>query len=355
MKRAVLALTIILALFVSLMVSVQSVKSVSKTIVIPDDYLQIQEAINAANDGDTIFVRKGTYEEQTLTINKTINLMGEGPTSTIVNLHPPWIFTGSFHFGESGAEPDYGWDYSIKMESNYAKISGLTINSSEGNVLVSGIGNTMAGNNITTQLLLKENAQNITGNTVKGTIICSGENHTIADNSLVHLFVSASGIMIRNNTISGGNGGIQMGSYGNTIFNNTIVNCGGALFFWMSAAANLIYGNNFVNSSVYQVKIEETVDPSMGRWDNGVFGNYWSDYLTRYPDASELGGSGIGNTAYVIDEYNKDNYPLMEPYGLSSIPTPKDELTSLVTASVIVVAVVVVALGLLLLYRIKRK
>jgi parallel beta-helix repeat protein len=350
MKRKMLALTIILALIGSSIVGVQSAKSIPKTIIVPDNYLQIQEAINAANEGDTIFVKKGTYEEQTLTINKTISLIGEDPSTTIINLHPQWVPTGGFHLEGGGIEPDYGWDNPIKVKADYAKILGLTINSSEGSVRGSGIGNTMAGNNVTTRLFLEDNAQNITGNTVKGTITCVGENHTIADNNLVHMFVLASGIMIRNNTISGGNGGIQMGSYGNTVFNNTIVNCGGALFFWMGAADNLIYGNNFINNSFYQVKIDETSNPSMGRWDNGIIGNYWSDYLTRYPDASEIGNSGIGDTPYVIDEHNKDNYPLMMPYEKlpseleqESFPTPLFIATSVMIA--------VVGIGLLFYFK----
>jgi len=48
-------------------------------------------------------------------------------------------------------------------------------------------------------------------------------------------------------------------------------------------------------------------------WDNGLFGNYWNDYLTKYPNASEIGNSGIGDTPYVIDAYNIDHYPLMAP------------------------------------------
>jgi hypothetical protein len=59
MKRKALALTTILMLFALLLFRVQSVKSISKTIVVPDDYLQIQEAINVANEEDTIFVKKG--------------------------------------------------------------------------------------------------------------------------------------------------------------------------------------------------------------------------------------------------------------------------------------------------------
>jgi len=50
-------------------------------------------------------------------------------------------------------------------------------------------------------------------------------------------------------------------------------------------------------------------------WDDGYpsGGNYWDDYLTRYPDAKEIDGSGIGDTPYFIYQKNQDNYPLL-PY-----------------------------------------
>ncbi|UCC59173.1 MAG: hypothetical protein JSW14_04915 [Candidatus Bathyarchaeum sp.] len=53
-------------------------------------------------------------------------------------------------------------------------------------------------------------------------------------------------------------------------------------------------------------------------WDNGFpsGGNYWSDYQTRYPNATEVGTSGIGDIPYIINENNQDNYPLMEPFVL---------------------------------------
>lgn len=55
-------------------------------ITVPDDYGTIQEAIDAANVGDSIFVKENTvpYNEE-LTMNKTISLIGEDMTSTIID------------------------------------------------------------------------------------------------------------------------------------------------------------------------------------------------------------------------------------------------------------------------------
>ncbi|UCG70960.1 MAG: right-handed parallel beta-helix repeat-containing protein, partial [Thermoplasmata archaeon] len=47
-------------------------------------YTKIQDAINASNNGDTIFVYNGTYNGN-LVVNKTINLNGENNNNTIIN------------------------------------------------------------------------------------------------------------------------------------------------------------------------------------------------------------------------------------------------------------------------------
>jgi len=48
------------------------------------NYTKIQDAINDAKDGDTVFVYSGTYYENVV-INKTINLIGENKNTTIID------------------------------------------------------------------------------------------------------------------------------------------------------------------------------------------------------------------------------------------------------------------------------
>jgi hypothetical protein len=88
-------------------------------------------------------------------------------------------------------------------------------------------------------------------------------------------------------------------------------------------SSNTFFKNNFYLSD-YPGSSTESL------WDNGSIGNYWSNYTTKYPNASELGSTGIGDTPYIIQrdpyttrEYpnqtNVDRYPLMYPWGAPAI------------------------------------
>jgi parallel beta-helix repeat protein len=139
------------------------------------------------------------------------------------------------------------------------------------------------------------------------------------------LLAYTNGSIIENVQVSNNLIGIHLKhSDGNIILNNTISNneYGIAPFYCLS---NKIYHNNFINNRPYQV---HPVDLLSNVWDNGhpSGGNFWSDYLGAdlYPSARDLysgsyqnitGSDGIGDTPYIIDGDNQDNYPLIHPYG----------------------------------------
>ena len=74
---------LVLVLTVSLTAGFLPVKAEPKMITVPDDYATIEDAVTNAIQGDTIFVRKGTYHNP-LKIEKSISLVGEGRDTTII-------------------------------------------------------------------------------------------------------------------------------------------------------------------------------------------------------------------------------------------------------------------------------
>jgi hypothetical protein len=93
----------------------------------------------------------------------------------------------------------------------------------------------------------------------------------------------------------------------NQIFRNNIT----GLALW--AGSNTFYQNNILLDSGYIPYADEA-----NFWDNSSIGNYWSDYATRYPDASEVGQTGIGDTPYVLNADNIDHYPAMYPFNMEN-------------------------------------
>ncbi|MGD0405375.1 MAG: NosD domain-containing protein [Candidatus Bathyarchaeia archaeon] len=226
----------------------------------------------------------------------------------------------------------------------------------------------------------------IIDNHQEGIWVSSCLNVTIAGNN-----ISNNG---KNNQTSG-NGGLSLGNwgpfyvYGNNIFNNSEGGvsfedyCNDALVHSNNITGNeigletynvrdigqgnIVYQNNIVDNK-QQVAMNVTLYVAEGdsadivAFDNGIVGNYWSDYLTKYPGAVITGSSGIGNTPYVIDQNNIDHYPLIHQVDISAtavISTPSfatDTSTSTLTIPIIVtVVLVVLVLGSLLLYRRHRK
>jgi parallel beta-helix repeat protein len=186
-------------------------------------------------------------------------------------------------------------------------------------------------------LLMSTNNSIITKNHVShtywGIFTYNSSNLVITKNNLenndvgIEFMSGSNENIISENLIANNTNGIHI-SYG---FNNSIVgnriteNDGWGRGLLLSYSHNnVIYNNSFLHNHEeggLQVRIltEEGI-PSGNTWDNGTAGNYWSDYTTRYPNATEIAYSGIGDTPFHINTNNTDRYPLMEPIDLGAIP-----------------------------------
>jgi parallel beta-helix repeat protein len=142
----------------------------------------------------------------------------------------------------------------------------------------------------------------------------SGNNVTANIDTGIYLQQSSdSNTLSGNNIIANSAWGVYLDSSSdsNTLSGNNITNNHEGIELLYSTSNNAIYDNNFINNT-YQVDWYSSTNV----WDNGNVGNYWSDYLTRYPNATQVDNSGVWNTPYQIDDNNYDLYPLAVPYAV---------------------------------------
>jgi parallel beta-helix repeat protein len=166
----------------------------------------------------------------------------------------------------------------------------------------------------------------VSDNKISGNIVIANNGTGIA--------VSGNGASnnIVGNYVANNKVGIGFG-YGtlNIIAENYIANNEEGVYFGgnppvAGASNNTFYRNSFINNT-RQVSdyhwATSFSSPSINIWDKSNEGNYWSDYKDRYPDAKRLSSLAVWNAPYVLDQYNKDDYPLMSnPLSSPSDTTP---------------------------------
>lgn len=199
-------------------------------------------------------------------------------------------------------------------------------------ILYSSSYNTISGNSIENafegvQLQSSSNYNSVSGNDVKnnyyGIGVVDSNYNSISGNTVTSGKVGidfercSNNIVCRNNITENNDNGITLypQALSNVLYKNYIVNNHRGIVLW-EASYNSIYNNNFVNNT-QQVYIITSGYNNL--WDNGYpsGGNYWSDYngtdFYSGPYQNVSGSDGIGDTPYVINSENRDNYPLFPP------------------------------------------
>jgi len=324
----------------------------SSVLNVPQDYLTIQQALDAAEPGEKIRVAAGTYEEH-ITVEKSLTLEGEGPSNTIIDgkgtrnvvtvkasnvrISGLTVRNGSYgvYIGYSTActlrnnhIKDNRWNLAVWGDQWQHYIHDIDstnlvedkpiyywINQESRQVPTdAGFVAVINSTNVTVRNLnLPSNEQGVLFvNTDKSTIA----NITTRGSDLGIYLLESHNNLITGNTVESVSfqGMLLRSSHNNTITGNTFRD--GVLGIGLQTSNNnAIYHNNFIDN-----KVQLGTYGSSNTWDNGMEGNYWSDYA-----AADTDMDGIGEDPYKISSNDKDRYPLTGVF--SNLPVSWEEQT----------------------------
>jgi parallel beta-helix repeat protein len=408
---ALLLLTIFLTLLLAL--SVPPVSAQTKTLTVPDQYPTIQSAIGNASSGDTIFVRKGTYDSylDAIIVDKPINLVGEDSKQTIINGHRsddgsypipynrPTISISCANVVISGFSITNSF-YAVTVQANASEIkivNNIISNSSIGIDTERLITNSEISRNVITDSTngISGYLQNsiIANNTLFGNVraIYADEsiNLTINENNIINndygiLLQSTSNAHVYGNQIVGSKGlttspavehygwtdqpgyGVELFLCNDSILRNNALKendigiyLPNYLLRYGQGLSNQVYSNNFINNSdnaviEHQYPFPEAYKELQTEYKvpfNGTDNVSWDNGTV-----GNYWSDYTGNGSYVIDENDIDHHPLFQPVDTSSTTNPASNqpdtgLVLLIAATIMAVAIV----SSLLLYRRHRK
>ena len=240
MGKTAALLLVLVWLTASYIVMPLPAKADFKTIVVPDDYSTIQEAIDAANEGDTVFVKEGNYQEETLEISKSISFVGEDAKETEIYFVTPLVdkqILGGVIQVRSTA---------FLVNADEVTISGFTLDSKEYTPIydmeefsASGDGIKMIDNIIGKNFILdfKGDRLDVIGNSVSSGLRTHGSNQTITRNVILGLGIYGNWSRIFENAI---NDSLTLLGSSNTVSKNSV----STIKLW-DADSNLITNNTF--------------------------------------------------------------------------------------------------------------
>lgn len=248
------------------------------------EFTSIQEAIDQAPENYTVYVFPGKYNE-TIIINKTINLIGEDPEKTIID-------------GRSLG------DVITITNSEKCNITGFTIQNSGSNG--AGVEIKTQNNNISNNII-KNSYNGIHSNRANYN---SFFNNTLLSNNNYAIYIyNANYNTAEKNIFSDNSYGMRIkGSRNNKVISNYFKDNDRGMYYCCGATSNVAYHNTFMNNSIWNAN--DYVAGNTWYNEGTSKGNYWDDY-----NGIDEDNDGVGDTAYNItsDGSKQDKYPLMNP------------------------------------------
>jgi parallel beta-helix repeat protein len=312
------------------------------------NYSKIQDAIDNASDGDTVFVYNysSPYYEN-LAVNKSIYLIGEDKNSTVIDGHNYTnvisVYTDYVHI--NGFTIQNGVDGILLYFSSNSNVSGNTIT----NNIFHGIYIDWSSDVIITRNTFKVNGLGIIGNelvhynshTIKNNILngrsilyyknCN--DIVVPEDAVQVIMANCNGCTIQNMNLSGGSVGIQLAyshnslitgnaitknsrdgiwldssSDNNTISGNTITNNRyGGIWLWHSSNNNTISDNTITKNSRDGIWLGSSSDNNMIS-GNTITNNRWNGIWLWHSSNNTLSGNTITNNGdYGIWFYSSSN------------------------------------------------
>jgi parallel beta-helix repeat protein len=283
----------------------------------PNNYSRIQDAIDNASTGNTIFVYNGIYFENII-IDKSIELIGENKVTTIIDadgncdvisIFADGVYISGFTIINSGISEYPFYEYqSIFIDSDNNKIigniiynseQGINLNSSYGNIISENIIDKCNSHGI---YQYRSNNNELTNNSIfnfnySGISLIISDNNKLSHNSISYSSNYGYGIILsnsKNNTVSK-----------NSFFKNRY---GIEL---RQSEENYIIRNNFIENK-RSAKFYALLPGSNNNWD----GNYW--YQSRLIPKLIFGSYYFENSRVWIHWFNIDWHPAKELYDIRS-------------------------------------
>jgi len=311
----------------------------SRVLTVPDAYPSIQKAIDAANAGDTVFVRAGLYDE-TVVIDKPLRLQGERRSTTklVGRGVGSVVRITAGDVGVSGITVSGGTDGIEIAPGAHVRRVALTDVAATQNSR-DGIRSTMTGGyHRIERCIVSDNGQYgmnvhqfLRGVIRDCDVLRNGTGlrpawswYLLVEGNRVH-HNRSTGLLIDscyNSTVSGNlvhaNRGPGISIYyiagRNTIKENILVRnlIGiGISLHWGGFGENRFYHNDLIGNDD-QVEQTRTGESLFQLWDMGgaIGGNFWSDHPGGDGD-----GDGLCDLAYELTGGGRDRFPLAKPRG----------------------------------------